>query len=89
MYGMFSSGRSAGILPAFLNLRFAADLAFLFVQSERQNGRPEAGATKERCHVRSESMIEVWCSVAQAILPVPQVAMCDSSRCEETVAALV
>jgi hypothetical protein len=48
MYGMFPSGRSAGILPAFLNLRFAADLAFLFVQSEKQNGRLEAGATKER-----------------------------------------
>jgi hypothetical protein len=53
MYGMFSSGRSAGILPAFLNLRFAADLAFLFVQSEKQNGRREAGATKER-RVRGE-----------------------------------
>jgi hypothetical protein len=59
MYGMFSSGRSAGILPAFLNLRFAADLAFLFGQSEKQNGRREAGATKERCHVRGESMINV------------------------------
>jgi hypothetical protein len=63
MYGMFSSGRSAGVLPAFLNLRFAADLAFLFVQSERQNGWLEAlhfsgqaGATKERCGVREISV---------------------------------
>jgi hypothetical protein len=51
----------SGRVTAFLNLRFAADLAFLFVQSERQNGRREAGATKERRDVRGESMIEVRC----------------------------
>jgi hypothetical protein len=38
---------SAGILPAFLNLRFAGVLAFLFVQTEKQKSRLEAGATKE------------------------------------------
>ena len=46
---MLRSFGSAGILPAFLNLRFAAVLAFLFVQTERQKSRLEAGATKERC----------------------------------------
>jgi hypothetical protein len=78
--GLRSFG-SAGILSAFLNLRFAAVLAFLFVQTERQRSRLEAGATKERCRdMRQESTVEVRCSVAQAILPVPQVARCSAMR---------
>jgi hypothetical protein len=47
MYGMFSSGRSAGILPAFLNLRFAAGLAFLFV-AKRKTKEPAGSRRYER-----------------------------------------
>jgi hypothetical protein len=53
MYGMFSSGRSAGILPAFLNLRFAAGLAFLFV-AKRKTKEPAGSRRYERMVVLGE-----------------------------------